>query len=96
MDFLTKIWTFLKSEFDFVFTNVSGVVSTVLSELPDDVIAALHDATNAFADGIKAGNSYEVAITAGLNVLYKDGVTEAHKIAEQFFTAITLTSKPAA
>lgn len=42
MDFLTKIAAFLKSEWDYVFTAVSGVFSTILSEIPDDEIAIIH------------------------------------------------------
>jgi hypothetical protein len=58
MEFLDKIWTLLKSEFAYVFTNVSTTINALLSEIPDDEIAIFHSAQNIFADALKAGKGW--------------------------------------
>lgn len=62
MEFLDKIWTLLKSEFDYVFTNVSTSIQALLSEIPDDEIEIFHGAQTAFADALKAGKGWGEAV----------------------------------
>ena len=94
MDFLDKIWTFLKTEFGYVYTSVAGIFNTILSEIPDDEIEILHGAFNAAADKLKAGASAEEAMTEGLNYLEAAEVAEGKKLLRDLLGAFVTATAP--
>ena len=96
MDFLNKIVAFLHTEFDYLFTSVSAIFNTILSEVPDDEIAILHAAMQAVAAKLAAGASYEEALTEGLNTVGTGEIAELSKLGRELLQAFTTATAPKA
>jgi len=94
MTLLSKIWTFLVTEFAYVFTNVAGVFTTILSEIPDDEVAILHKAMKAAGDALLAGKSAEEAFTVGLDTLALQEVGEGSKLLRELLQAFVTATAP--
>lgn len=97
MSLLATVLTFLETKFAFLFTAVSGIFNTIISELPDDEIAILHGAMTTAANALKAGQSAEDAFTASLNYIQTQEKQELSKVGNQLLQAfITATAPPTA
>jgi len=96
MDFLNKIVAFLHTEWDYVFTSVSAIFNTILSEVPDDEIAILHAAMKAAAAKLMAGGSYEEALTEGLNTVGTGEIAELSKLGRELLQAFVTAMAPKA
>lgn len=92
----TTIVTFLETKFAFLFTAVSGIFSTILSEIPDDEIAILHGAMSAASANLAAGGTYETAFTAGLNYAETAEGVEFSKLSTQLLNAFVTATAPVA
>lgn len=86
--------TFLKTEFSFLFTAVSGIFSTIISEIPDDEIAMIHGAMGIAAASLKAGRTAEEAFSDALNWLQQQEIKELTKLGEQLLTAFITATAP--
>lgn len=94
MDLLDKIWTFLKTEFTYIFTAVSGAFNTILSELPDDEIEILHGAMVTAATSLKNGRTAEEAFSDALNYLQQQEIKELSKVGDLLLQAFIHASAP--
>lgn len=98
MQFLDSIWSMLKAEFAYVFTNVSATINALISEIPDDEIEIFHGAQNVFVDAIKAGKSWGDAVAEAWTYAENQETAELGKVANlllQAFMAKFETSAPA-
>ncbi len=96
MKLLDTVITFLKTEFDYLFTAVSGIFTTIVSEIPDDEIAILHGAMNTAADSLKAGRSAEEAFSDALNFLQQQELKELSKVGDLLLQAFIQATAPKA
>lgn len=93
MNILSTVLTFLETKFAFLFTAVSGIFNTIISEVPDDEIAILHGAMTIAANKLKAGGTAEEAYTATLNYVESAEKGELSKLGDQLLQAfITATA----
>lgn len=94
---LATILTLLETKFAFLFTAVSGIFNTLISEIPDDEIALLHGSMTVAANSLKSGRTAEEAFSDALNWLQQQEVKELSKLGDQLLQAfITATAPPAA
>jgi hypothetical protein len=84
MAFLDSIWSILKTDFAYLYTNVVGVFSTILSEVPDDEIAILKGAMEIAGASIKAGRTAEETFSDCLNYVQQQEIKEFSKVTELF------------
>lgn len=96
MNFLATVLTFLETKFAFLFTAVSGIFNTILSELPDDEIAILHGAMTTVANKLKAGGTAEESYTAALNYVAAQEMQELSKLGDQLLQAFITATAPKA
>lgn len=96
MNFLATVLTFLETKFEFLFTAVSGIFNTILSELPDDEIAILHGAMTTVANKLKAGGTAEESYTAALNYVAAQEMAELSKLGDQLLQAFITATAPKA
>lgn len=87
MQFLESIWTMLKTEFAYVFTNVSATINALLSEIPDDEIEIFHGAQQVFADALKAGKSWGDAVAEAWTYAENQEKAELGKVANLLLQA---------
>lgn len=90
------ILLFLETNFSFLFTAVTGIFNTILSEIPDDEIAILHGAMNAVSTKFEAGGTAEEAFTAGLNFAEAAEVGELSKLGRELLQAFVTATVPVA
>lgn len=96
MGLLQTVIGFLKAEFQYIFTAVTGVFNTILSEIPDDEIAILHGAMKVAADALHAGRSAEEAFTDALNYLQQQEMKELSKVGDLLLQAFIQATAPKA
>lgn len=96
MNLLSTVLTFLETKFAFLFTAVTGIFNTILSELPDDEIAILHGAMTTVATSLKAGRSAEESYTDALNYVEQAEKGELSKVGDQFLQAFITATAPKA
>lgn len=96
MKMLTTVLTFLETNFAFLFTAVSGIFNTIISELPDDEIAILHGAMTTAANDLKNGGDVETAFTAALNYVSAQEKAELSKLGNQLLQAFITATSPSA
>lgn len=95
MGLLTTVLTLLETKFTFLFTAVSSIFATILSEVPDDEITILHGAMTTAAASLKAGRTAEEAFSDALNWLQQQEIKELSKVGELLLQAfIAATAAP--
>jgi hypothetical protein len=96
MSLLTTLLAFLETKFAFLFTAVSGVFNTIVSELPDDEIAILHGAMVLAGNDLKAGKSAAETFTDTLNYVGAQEKGELSKVGSQLLQAFITATAPSA
>lgn len=91
---LATALAFLEKEFTYVFTAVTGVFNTILSEIPDDEVAILHGAMQTAAASLKAGRSAEEAFSDALNYLQQQEMQELSKVGDLLLQAFIQATAP--
>ncbi len=91
---LSTVLTFLKTEFAFLFTAVSGIFNTIISEIPDDEIAILHGAMTTAANSLQAGRNAEEAFSDALNYLQQQEIKELSKVGDLLLQAFIQATAP--
>lgn len=93
---LNVIGTFFKSLGLSLWTAVSGALTTVLNEVPDDEIAIMHGAMSQFSNDLAAGKSWgEAAADVWTYVQNQEG-KELGKVANLFLQAFIAKFEPVA
>jgi len=95
MNLLSVALTFLENRFSFLFTAVTSIFNTILSEIPDDEIAILHGAMATAASSLKAGKTVEQSYTAALNYIAAQEKQELSKLGDQLLQAFITATAPA-
>lgn len=96
MELLATVLTFLETKFAFLFTAVSGIFNTIISEIPDDEIAILHGAMTTAANSLKAGRTAEEAFSDALNYLQQQEIKELSKVGDLLLQAFIQATAPKA
>lgn len=94
MNLLSIVLTFLEAKFAFLFTAVTGIFNTIISEIPDDEIAILHGAMTTVAASLKAGRGAEGAYTDALNYVAASEMQELSKVGDQLLQAFITATAP--
>lgn len=96
MGLLATIVNLFVSEALSIWSKVSGALTTIVNEIPDDEVTILHDAMKAAAASLQAGDGVEVAFTAGLNTLAKEEGAELSKVGTALLQAFVYATAPKA
>lgn len=94
MGLLTTILNLFVSEALSIWSKVSGALTTIVNEIPDDEVTILHDAMNAAAEALKGGASVEEAFTAGLNTFAAEEKAELSKVGMALLQAFVYATAP--
>lgn len=94
MGLLTTVLNLFLSEALSIWSKVSGALTTIVNEIPDDEVTILHDAMAASAAALKAGAGVEEAFTAGLNTFSAEEKAELSKVGTALLQAFVYATAP--